>query len=116
MDKGALDLNTASQEMLELFGVSKRMADLEATSYVIERQLGLERNFNVSYENCQVILYDWGHIIYYTFPEEKMMTIDILACLTTFQVDQLKQAILKVFSPSQYLSFNTFRMTGIKHE
>ena len=103
---------SASQEMLEMFGVCKRMADVERILSGLDAQLRLERNFSATSQKCHFIAYDWGHVIVYSYPEESLMTCDIFSSESSLLVDAIRRTLLEVFQPRRYLCFDQLRTAG----
>ena len=103
---------TANQEMLELFGVKKRMADVEGIVATIEPHHKIQRTFSTTSGNCHFVSYEWGHLIVYSYPEESLMTIDIFSTKSYIFIEGLKETLISVFSPRQYLCFDQLRTAG----
>ena len=108
-------MNSAKSVHYELFGVNKRMADIERISHSIDNQLHFCRNSSLTNGNCLVVLYPWGHVCYYTWPEIKLLNVDILSALSEFSLLGLKKMLLSSFNPNNYVYADTIRFTGFDY-
>jgi S-adenosylmethionine/arginine decarboxylase-like enzyme len=97
---------------IELFGVNKRIIDIKNISRIVDKQLDYEKIGCTQSANCYMCIYNFGYIVYYTWPEKKMLNIDILSCLSESQNSAIKKTFLEVFKPSQYLYSDLMRITG----
>lgn len=109
-------MNTSKLINYEFYGTNKRLADIERMSFSMDRQLGFKRNFSFSTENSQVILYEFGHIIIYTWPKEKLINVEILVCRPEFVVNSLKKLILAIFKPYKYEIKENTIITGFNYD
>jgi hypothetical protein len=105
-------MNSAKNLHFDLFGVKKRIKDIESINKTLDKQLNLCPIKCTSSASCYLILYEWGHIVYNTFPEQKILNIDILSSLSESQNNSLKKAFLEIFSQNQYLYSEQWRITG----
>lgn len=107
-------MNSSTFICLELFGVHKRIPDIERISHSIDKQVNICRINAFTANNCQAIFYHWGHILIYTWPEISLLNIEILSNMNNIETQVLKETILNIYKPKQYTSFDTTQITGFK--
>lgn len=90
------------QKILHMEGTKKRVGDIKNIFQAIETNMQLLHNSLISTNNCITFLYSWGHIIIYTFPQDRIITIDFLYPLWYKDMDAIIKAILSIFQPETY--------------
>jgi len=105
---------TAQNITIELFGVKKRINSIKNIIQYVEQQNKLKHISLVSTQKCVIFLYNWGHLIIYSYPKDSLVTIDILSSLNLFKTTRVKDALLKVLGTNQHKMLDTTRIIGDK--
>lgn len=89
-------------KVLVLYGAKKRVGDIKAIFQTIEYTLQFLHNSLISTNNCITFLYSWGHIIIYTFPQDKMITVEFLYPSWNTKVNSMINDIVNIFEPDTF--------------
>ena len=87
------------QKILYMNGAKKRVGDIKSIYQNIEYTLNLLHTSLISTNNCVTFLYPWGHMIIYTFPQEKLITLEFLYPTWNDKIDKIIQASIDIFQP-----------------
>lgn len=93
---------TSQHIIIELFGAKKRINSIKNTIRYVEQQNKLKHDALVSTRTCVVFLYSWGHLILYSNPNNRTISIDLLSSLNLFKIDCVINALLEIFKPDKY--------------
>jgi len=96
------------RKTLILQGTKKRVGDIKSIFQTIEYNLKFLHTSLISTNNCITFLYSWGHIIIYTFPKDKLITVDFLYPSWNKKVSSMITDIVSIFEP------DTFDLKDIK--
>lgn len=88
--------------LLELQGVKKRIGNIKSILRNLENWFHFEHTSLISTNIGIFFVYNWGHIIIYTYPYHKIITIDIISDLPYAKIKELKEGLLGAFSPTTY--------------
>ena len=88
--------------IIEMYGVKKRVGDIKSLFHSIEKNNFFQHTTLVSTNNCIIFLYNWGHFIVYTAPNNQMLSVEILSNLGPHRNTKIKQNILGVFQPHRH--------------
>jgi hypothetical protein len=87
------------QKILYMQGTKKRVGDIKSIYQNIEFSINLFHSSLISTNNCVTFLYSWGHMIIYTFPQDKIITIEFLYPVWNDKIDHIIQASIDIFQP-----------------
>ena len=86
---------------LDMQGTKKRIGDIKAIFQNLEYSLKLLHSALISTNNCVTILYSWGHVIIYTYPQDKVITIEIQH--PTYQdIGTILTSVVQIFQPVKH--------------
>ena len=91
-----------NHKVLVLYGTKKRVGDIKSIFQTIEYSLQFLHNSLISTNNCITFLYSWGHIIIYTFPQDKTITVDFLYPSWNNKVNSMINDIVNIFEPDTF--------------
>ena len=91
-----------NRKTLVLRGTKKRVGDIKSIFQTMEYSFQFLHTSLISTNNCITFLYSWGHIIIYTFPLEKIITIDFLYPSWNTKIDAMIKDIVSIFEPENY--------------
>ena len=83
-------------------GTKKRVGDIKSIFQNIEVTQHLMHSSLISTNTCVTILYSWGHVIIYTFPQEQIITVEFLYPIWEIKIDKIISAILAIFQPENH--------------
>ena len=88
--------------MLYMQGTKKRIGDIKSIFQNLEYSLSLLHTSLISTNNCVTILYSWGHIIIYTYPQDQIITVEIMYPTWEAKVGQVLDSMIKIFQPKTH--------------
>lgn len=109
-------MESARNLIIEMYGVKKRLSDVEKISFSIDTHLGFDRQTSFSNGCRQFILYDWGHIIFHTWPDKQIMTADVFTNFSEPRLSYIKKLIMEVFKPKNHICDEIIRITGFQSD
>lgn len=83
-------------------GTKKRVGDIKAIFQNIEFTQNLLHSSLISTNNCVTFLYSWGHMIIYTYPQDKIITVEFLYPKWNDKIDKIIQASIAIFQPEEH--------------
>ena len=89
-------------KVLRMEGTKKRVGDIKAIFQNIEFTQQLLHTSLISTNTCVTFLYPWGHIIIYTFPQDKIITVEFLYPIWETKIEKIIEVILAVFRPEKH--------------
>jgi hypothetical protein len=87
---------------LYMTGTKRRVGDIKSIFQNIEFTQQILHTSLISTNTCITFLYSWGHIIIYTYPQDKVITIEFLYPKWNDKVDNIIMATLAIFQPETY--------------
>lgn len=90
------------QKILHMRGTKKRVGDIKSVFQNIEYSTDILHTSLISTNNCITFLYSWGHIIIYTFPQDKIITVEFLYPKWNGKIDKILKIIVDVFQPETH--------------
>jgi|SRR6056297_2840441 len=91
-----------TQKILKMEGTKRRVGDIKAIYQNIECSVKLLHVSLISTNNCVTFLYSWGHMIIYTFPQDKVITIEFLYPIWNDKIDKVIKASIDIFQPETH--------------
>jgi len=85
-----------------MYNTKKRIGDIKAIFQNLEYSLNLLHSALISTNNCVTILYSWGHIIIYTYPQDQVITVEIMHPTLSDRVKPVISSILQIFQPKTH--------------
>jgi hypothetical protein len=89
-------------KVLYMEGTKKRVGDIKSIFQNIEYTQQLMHSSLISTNSCITFLYSWGHIIIYTFPQDKIITVEFLYPKWNDKVENIIKASIAVFQPETH--------------
>jgi hypothetical protein len=83
-------------------GTKKRVGDIKAIFQNIEFGQQILHTSLISTNTCITFLYSWGHIIIYTYPQDKIITVEILYPKWNDKIDNIIETTIAVFQPETH--------------
>ena len=105
-------MKTAIQLNIEMFGVTKRVKDLRELLFILEKQNKTQSSSVITEDNCVALFYPWGHIILYTYPKSRVLTINFFSDLCRVKVNAFKKGLVETLTPEHYDEDETIRTIG----
>ncbi len=90
-------------KVLKMEGTKKRVGDIKAIFQNIEFTQQLLHTSLISTNTCVTFLYSWGHIIIYTFPQDKIITVEFLYPHWNDKIEKIIDVVLAVFQPGKHI-------------
>jgi hypothetical protein len=89
-------------KFLYMKGTKKRIGDIKSIFQNIEFTQNILHSSLISTNNCVTFLYPWGHIIIYTYPQDKIITVDFLYPPHNYKIEKIITAGLAIFQPENH--------------
>ena len=89
-------------KLLEMQGTKRRVGDIKSIFQNIEYNMRLSHISLISTNNCITFLYTWGHIIIYTFPQDRIITVEFLYQDWNKKIDDMIESSLQIFRPETH--------------
>lgn len=96
-------------KVLKMEGAKKRVGDIKSIFQNIEFAQQLLHTSLISTNSCVTFLYSWGHIIIYTFPQDKVITVDFLYPQWNDSIEKIIDIVVAIFQPDKHTIKETER-------
>lgn len=88
-----------NRKILNMEGTKKRVGDIKSIFQNIEYSMQFLHTSLISTNTCVTFLYSWGHIIVYTFPQDKIITVEFLYPSWNTKIEIMIDSLIKIFQP-----------------
>lgn len=105
-------MKTAIQINIEMYGVTKRVKDLREIMFNIEHQNRTRSSSVITEDNCVALFYPWGHIILYTYPKSRFLSVTLFSTQCRIKVGSFKKAMINILKPEHCNADEIIRMVG----
>lgn len=90
-------------KILKIEGTKKRVGDIKSIFQNIELTYHLLHTSLISTNTCVTFLYSWGHIIIYTFPQDKIITFEFLYPVWEDKIEKIMTTLIAIFQPEAHI-------------